>query len=395
VYTQCIECLTIYRVAAEQLKLGLGEMRCGHCGHVFNALLTIVEHLPETAIDELPRAQVDHLPPTLDLPVMHASKQKSLFSERSVDGDDKSGSSEWLSFTPAEATLDLRLDDLAGHQFRRNAFALDETQANNQSSSSAERGRTNNESAIGGPVDAFSQDKNARYSGRTDATDTPKRREWGNDTSSSLERGKHKDLLKPDLGRPRNLGQDPFTLRDPGPAPVTFSAPGRAVSAPTSRVGLWLALSALLIGVLSVQLIHLQWARLEQHPSARPVLAWFCQYANCKLAFQSNFEKFSLLDRDVKPHPSAKGALMISATVRNDATFAQTFPVVEVRLLDISRNLVAARRFFPSEYLQDETIQPAGFPADSTLPIIFEVLDPGSSAVNFEFAFLPPVNTAN
>ncbi len=381
-FTQCVECLTIYRVSAEQLKLGLGELRCGHCGHVFNALLTIVEQLPETAIDELPRAHVENLPPTLDVPVMHASRQQSLFAE-STEFDDKPASSEWLSFTPAEATLDLRLESVEADQFQH--------------------------------------DKNARFSGRSDALDAANVKEWlAEPTETSSVRAKQKsqvvqgavdkypsqDQYAVDAAQgAASKRQSSDELRDQrrpmafGAARAesavlqeTFNAPARTQKSRPS-LWLWINISVVLMLLLLGQLIRLQWPRLEQHPTARPVLAWFCQYADCKLAFQSDLEKFSLLDRDVKPHATAKGALLISATVRNDAPFTQTFPIVEVRLLDISRNLVAARRFFPNEYLQDESIQSAGFPADSTLPIVFEVLDPGKSAVNFEFAFLPPVST--
>ncbi len=44
--TRCPVCATIFRVTAEQLKVRHGDVRCGRCQHVFNALDTLLEELP-------------------------------------------------------------------------------------------------------------------------------------------------------------------------------------------------------------------------------------------------------------------------------------------------------------------------------------------------------------
>jgi len=51
-YTQCPECLTLFRVDGRHLRQAGGVVRCGLCGESFNALASLCDELPE----DLPRA---------------------------------------------------------------------------------------------------------------------------------------------------------------------------------------------------------------------------------------------------------------------------------------------------------------------------------------------------
>src|SRR5712672_3680247 len=43
VYTQCSKCETVFRLSAEALRAAGGQVRCGRCGEVFNALARLAE----------------------------------------------------------------------------------------------------------------------------------------------------------------------------------------------------------------------------------------------------------------------------------------------------------------------------------------------------------------
>lgn len=45
--TRCPACSTAFRVTPDQLKLMQGKVRCGECQHVFNALDTLLDAVPE------------------------------------------------------------------------------------------------------------------------------------------------------------------------------------------------------------------------------------------------------------------------------------------------------------------------------------------------------------
>jgi predicted Zn finger-like uncharacterized protein len=42
-YTQCSKCETVFRLSAEVLRAAGGQVRCGRCGEVFNALARLAE----------------------------------------------------------------------------------------------------------------------------------------------------------------------------------------------------------------------------------------------------------------------------------------------------------------------------------------------------------------
>ena len=42
-YTQCSRCETVFELSAEVLRAAGGQVRCGNCGEVFNALLRLAE----------------------------------------------------------------------------------------------------------------------------------------------------------------------------------------------------------------------------------------------------------------------------------------------------------------------------------------------------------------
>ncbi len=42
-YTQCSHCETVFQLTAETLRAAGGQVRCGRCGEVFNALARLAE----------------------------------------------------------------------------------------------------------------------------------------------------------------------------------------------------------------------------------------------------------------------------------------------------------------------------------------------------------------
>src|ERR1700730_18326439 len=43
VFTQCSKCETVFKLSAEVLRAAGGQVRCGRCGEVFNALARLAE----------------------------------------------------------------------------------------------------------------------------------------------------------------------------------------------------------------------------------------------------------------------------------------------------------------------------------------------------------------
>ena len=260
-YTQCPECLTIFKLVGEDLAAAHGSVRCGHCAVVFDALHTVTEQLPAEPIDILATHASQGAPPRLEQPVFRPN--------------------------PAQASL----------------FA-----------ESAERKRAAERSSL----PAFAA---ARRRART-------QRNWP-----------------------------------------------------------WLIGSALLLLGLAGEVAWANHATWINDARVRVWLDPMCARFACHLPLRSDAATLALLSRDIRPHPSVPGALIISATLRNDATFAQPYPTVDITLSNLDEKRVAMRRFQPRDYLSDARAIGSGLAAGASTALVFEVADPGKDAVAFEFKF--------
>jgi hypothetical protein len=157
---------------------------------------------------------------------------------------------------------------------------------------------------------------------------------------------------------------------------------------PVARNWPW-ALGALGLALsLLAQIGYAERAALFDDAHLRPLLDRTCAAIGCHLPLRHDPAKLELLSRDIRPHPSVPNALIVSATLRNDADFAQAFPEVEITLSDLDENRIAMRRFRPQEYIADSRSLAAGLAPGATAALVFEVADPGKNAVAFEFKFL-------
>jgi hypothetical protein len=92
----------------------------------------------------------------------------------------------------------------------------------------------------------------------------------------------------------------------------------------------------------------------------------------------------------VRSHPEFSGALVVDAILYNRAPFSQPFPLLEMRFADINGQLLASRRFKPSEYLAGELAGKAEMPPQTPIHIALDILDPGTQAVNYSLSFHSP-----
>jgi predicted Zn finger-like uncharacterized protein len=264
-YTQCPECLTIYKIGAEVVGQGHGQARCGHCAATFDVLRSLADTLAGETIEQLPVHRVESIPPQLVVPALRPQ-----------------GAQQSLLFDP-------------GDRMRRNS--------------------------------------------------APAR-----------------------------------------PATPSFARrPGSAYR--TARNWPWALGSAVLALSLLAQIAYAKRAPLLDDARLRPWIDQACATLGCRLPLRHDPSHLALLSRDIRPHPSVANALIISASLRNDAPFAQAFPDVDIVLSDLDENRIAMRRFHPQEYIGDARTIAAGMQPGSTTALVFEVADPGKNAVAFEFKF--------
>lgn len=148
----------------------------------------------------------------------------------------------------------------------------------------------------------------------------------------------------------------------------------------------WRAVAALLALSLAVQLIYVERDTLAQDARWRPWIERLCAFSGCTLSPWREPAAFAIIERSVQPNPDVPGVLHIRATFRNRAPFAQAWPQLELRLLDINGAATGARRFSADEYLgtapDSATVAP-----DQSVNARLDVLDPGRNTLSFEFSF--------
>ena len=375
-YTQCPDCLSIYKTHLALLKSGHGQLRCGHCGSVFDALPTLVENLPDGfdigSRQLLERTEAQVAPPVLAMPLIEPIDVDFEFK---LDADDlqarSAGPVEARAAEPEKPRIEPTLDD-EWAEFQRHAARIEtpDLRASDAVSSRAQRYSSKPVATVPEPRASYSLDASP---GRASAP------AQSNPYSTAIGRGlRIEPESKPERARLAEPERAMPAARNNSPKPA---------AKPQSALP-WVLISTLLALALLAQIGYYERSTIIQHEAARPWLERGCKIVGCQLPLRFDPQKLMVLDRDVKPHPAAKGALMISASIKNTAEFAQAYPLVEIKLTDLGGKLVALRRFSPGEYLQDTSALALGLPSDASLPIVFEVQDPGREAMNFEFAFL-------
>ncbi len=262
-YTQCPECLTIFKIGAADLAATHGSVRCSHCNALFNALLSLSEQLPAEPIGRLDRHPEHISSPQLGLPVFrpHRGTQGTLF-------------------------------------------------------------------------------------------------------------------LDPDE-RPR--------AHDRAANPPKFTRPNRHSG--TRSNGIWVFGSLILLLLLGAEIAWAERGLWINDSSLRPWIVDACVKLGCQVPLRKDDDLLQLASRDIRPHPSVPGALIISATLQNAGDFAQPFPIVEITLSDLDEQRIAMRRFQPRDYISDARALANGLAPDAKAALVFEVADPGKNAVAFEFRF--------
>ncbi len=127
-YTQCPDCTTAFRVTAEVLKQAAGKVRCGGCGHAFNALL----YLTETKPGARPRQPVSESLPELRPEPAEAETREPVRPPLSA-----AQSAALLETLDQLAGEDVRLED-TGVEWR--LLGQDDDEANNDDRAFADTG---------------------------------------------------------------------------------------------------------------------------------------------------------------------------------------------------------------------------------------------------------------
>ncbi|MQG94097.1 DUF3426 domain-containing protein [Pseudomonas sp. MN1F] len=153
---------------------------------------------------------------------------------------------------------------------------------------------------------------------------------------------------------------------------------------------LWSFLTLLAAGLLAFQYVWFHFDELARQDQYRPIFQQVCPMLGCQVPTRVDIGRIKSSNLVVRSHPDFKGALIVDAIIYNRAPFAQPFPLLELRFADLNGQLIASRRFKPSEYLSGELAGRGEMPSQTPIHIALDILDPGPKAVNYSLSFRSP-----
>lgn len=153
---------------------------------------------------------------------------------------------------------------------------------------------------------------------------------------------------------------------------------------------MWLGLAIVAALGLGVQYVVYHFGELARQDQYRPLFQELCPVIGCSVPAKVDIALIKSSNLVVRSHPDFAGALVVDAIIYNRAAFAQPFPLLELRFADLNGQLIASRRFKPSEYLNGELAGKAEMPPQTPIHIALDILDPGPAAVNYSLSFRSP-----
>lgn len=147
----------------------------------------------------------------------------------------------------------------------------------------------------------------------------------------------------------------------------------------------WFAVVALSL-LLCAQVVLADRARLATQAGWRPLVVALCGVFRCDVPTWREPAAFTMLSRDVRPIVGSPGALQAQATFRNEARWAQAWPVILLTLKDADGRTLGARALQPDDYLPQGEASPSIGPGQSAQMAV-RVKEPSANVVAFSFDF--------
>lgn len=354
-FTQCVKCETVFRLSADALRAAGGQVRCGRCGEVFNALSRLAENATAFTRGESPlfletRAAEILESSSSDLPAPPHVTLRPIDDESSDALDDSLRDAEF-DLPPGAELAQLRfiglVDDALAEEnsleFTLPPAELDRIFVDNRSTPL----HPESSDAHPGPPPAHPESPGAAHTAAAAVAVAP-----------PVAQAQRSGLEVSDQVRQDVLS----SLRADLPTAVT-----RARLPPAA----WL-IAAIVLGILLViQLVRGNSDWLAVH---MPLLG--------VTGTTVNLSVYQLRQWGVTGDPGAKGTLRVRASIMNTAPQLQPYPLLRVTLANRFGTHVGARDFEPAEYLGHAVVRQLapGERVDATLDIV----DPGKDAEGFE-----------
>jgi predicted Zn finger-like uncharacterized protein len=414
VFTQCSKCETVFKLSAEVLRAAGGQVRCGKCGEVFNALAHLAEDASafsagessfdlETRADNIlespappspspaPPSSEDFAPAGVEIARLqildwNESDAPAESAAAPTDPTAQQSGETSLEFTLPPGELDrIFVETKKGIRAARmppqpaqetgeteepeeiEVFNAAAPNAAFPIAAAARPAATSNSAAAPSPTAAPGPSAAPGTAAVPSGFDVPEevRLEMLSGIESSAD-AESIAALAPSR-RPVRRRNSPFGL-----------APQESVRAFMP----WLAAAIAAGVVLIAQIVHQNREWLAAHAPLGGSLRALYSKMGTPVAPSANLSAYQLRQWGVTGDPAGDGTLRVRASILNTAAQLEPYPLLRVALANRFGGSIGTRDFEPSEYLGKPTAKllAPGERTDATL----DILDPGKSAEGFE-----------
>jgi predicted Zn finger-like uncharacterized protein len=172
--------------------------------------------------------------------------------------------------------------------------------------------------------------------------------------------------------QPEGPLEEPAEARaeNPEKSAAESPAPANAPRGVRVRVFTWTAAVLLMLIPMALQVAYVFRAELAvDHPGLRPMLDEMCAALDCDIPLPRKADLVSIEASDLHPDPKQGKLLVLTATLKNRAAFAQAYPWLELTLTDTRDQPLVRRALAPKDYLTEGTDGRTGFAANSELVV--------------------------
>ena len=356
ILARCPHCDTTFRAAPEALKVRSGQVRCGQCQKVFNALDHLVTETPPPPNLSAPPAFLLTPPPAPPATEAATATQDALPVTDEPEANDATDAVPESAAVEVVAFDEHPLDTAASEP---HSFSDDPV----------------DEAAIAEASDAITEANEAN-----EATETP-----------AIE---FQDPLFDSPNSEQIAARD--TREVPGYskwAEGTLSAPSIAFEEPRRTAWISVVSVVVLTLMMLVQIAHYWRVDIANRwPSTRPWLEEACASFDCTVPYPRDASQINLEASELQIDPERGNMLVLNMTLKNRAAFAQHYPAIELTLTDARDNVVVRRILPPGEWLpdHDKTLSTVAFPANKEIAARLWIDAKDTGAVGYRlFVFYP------
>jgi predicted Zn finger-like uncharacterized protein len=402
VFTQCSKCETVFKLSAEVLRAAGGQVRCGKCGEVFNALAHLAEDPSafsagessfdlETRADNILESPAPPSPPSAPASAEEfAPAGVEIARLQILDWNENDASAvpgatftdpatEQLGETSLEFTLPPgELDRIFVETKKGTRAARISIQPAQESGESEEPEEIEVFNAAApdtaAPATAVPIAATPKIAA---AAPTPASAPSGFDVSEEV----RLEMLS-GIESSGDAESIAALARPSRPVRRRNSPFGHAPQESARAFIPWLAAAIAAGVVLIAQVVHQNREWLAAHAPLGGSLRALYSKIGTPVAPPANLSAYQLRQWGVTGDPAGDGTLRVRASILNTAAQLEPYPLLRVTLANRFGGSIGTRDFEPSEYLGKPTAKllAPGERTDATL----DILDPGKNAEGFE-----------